>query len=124
MLPVDGAPPRAPGAAWTPLSEGPDAPLSVRGFFVTGGAAPPMHRSGAGKAAGTPSSTSFKALFEELFLTALRTSSAPGFLMPAINKSNWIVNQTHTKETTNEEEPWTTGAYLDHLSYPSGSVRR
>ena len=81
-------------------------------------------RSGAGKTAGALSSTSLKALFEELFLTALRTSSAPGLLMPAINKSNWIVNQTHTKETTNEEEPWTTGAYLDHLSYPSGSVRR
>ena len=83
MPPVNGASPRSPGVAKAPLLEEPETPLSVRGFFGTGGAASPMQSLfGAGGIAEAPSPAPLGTLLD-VFRTALRTSSAPGFLIPA-----------------------------------------
>ena len=83
MLPLNGSSPRSPSVAKAPLSEEPETPLSVRGFFGTGGAASPMQSLfGAGGIAEVPSPAPL-GTFLDVFQTALQTSSALGFLIPA-----------------------------------------
>ena len=83
MLLVNNASPRSPSVAKVPLSEEPEIPLSVQGFFGTGGAASPIQsRFGTGGIAEAPSPAPL-GTFLDVFRTALQTSSAPGFLIPA-----------------------------------------
>ena len=82
-LPVIDVSPRPPIVATMLFPEGPEVPLSVRGFFGTDGAASPMQSLfGAGGIAGAPSSAPL-GTFLDVLRTALRTSSTPGFLIPA-----------------------------------------
>ena len=84
MLSVNGASPRSPSMAKAPLSKEPEIPLSVWGFFGTDGAASPMQSlfgDGAGGIAEAPSPAPL-GTFLDVFRTALRTSSALGFLIP------------------------------------------
>ena len=83
MPPVNGASPRSPDVTKAPLSEELETPLSVRGFFGTDGAASPMQNLfGVDGIAEVPSPAPL-GTFLDVFRTSLRTSSTPGFLIPA-----------------------------------------
>ena len=79
------------------LSEVPEAPSLVWGFFGTDGAASPMRTlfGGTDDTTSAPSSAPLGTFFDEVFRTALRTSSALGFFIPAMSKA-MVTDQTHT----------------------------
>ena len=95
-LSANDALPRSPSTATMLLSEAPEAPFSVRGFFGTGGTASPIRSLfGADDIANAPSSAPLGTFFDKVFRTALRTSSAPGFFIPTMSKA-MVTDQTHT----------------------------